>query len=141
VTLTQLSSGNVDLLVRPEPSRTVSIPRLPPVITPNSVRIVNVTANGFEVELTAYSTPRDLVNATFVFAAASGSQIEGSPTLSIDLTDAFARWYSSDAGRANGSAFLLRAPFTLGGDADALQSVTVSLTNSVGRSDPASGGK
>ncbi len=134
VTLTRLVGGTTDLLPQPSPSRTITVRGLAPVILPNSVRLLNVTPNGFEVELTAYSTPRDLTTGTFTFAAAAGAQIDGTAVFTVNLSDSLARWYASEEGRAYGSAFRLRVPFTLSGDPSGLQSVTVRISNSVGAS-------
>lgn len=118
----------------------VTVPRIAPVITSSSVRITGVTSSGFNVELTGYSTPRDLTSATFTFNAAPGSQIDGA-SVSMDLSSPMSQWYGSSEGLNNGSLFHLQVPFTLDGDIRAVQSVTVTLTNSVGTSQPATGGQ
>ncbi len=139
VALTRLVSGGRNVLPSNPPSRTVSVPRLAPVITPNSVRFVNVTGTGFKIELLAYSTTRELTTASFVFTAASGAQLEGSTSFSVNLAAATSAWFASAEGLASGGAFRLQVPFTLSGDAGVLQGVTVTLSNSVGPSAPASG--
>ncbi len=141
VTLTRLTGGATDVLPQPPPSRSATVRSLAPVILPDSVKIVNVRPGGFDVQLTAYSTPRDLTTGEFTFTAAAGAQIEGSATLSVNLANAAAQWYASDAGRASGSAFQMQAPFTLSGDPSALQSVTVKLSNSAGTSAAVRGGR
>jgi hypothetical protein len=141
VSLTRLVTGNASVLPQPAPSRTITIPKLPPVIVPNSVRILNVTASGFDVDFTAYSTPRDLATATFTFAAAAGTGIEGSPTFTLDVRNIVNQWYASAESRAFGSLLRIRAGFTLQGDPIRLQSVTVTLANSVGNSSPVTGGR
>ena len=118
--------------------KVVTVPRLKPVITTGSVRITSVTSSGFRVELSGYSTPRDLASATFTFTAAPGSEVNGA-SITMDLRDAMTQWFASGEGRDNGSLFHLAAPFTLQGDIQAVQSVSVTLTNSAGTSDPATG--
>jgi hypothetical protein len=103
--------------------------------------MVNVTASSFEVELTAYSTPRDLSSARFTFIAAADSDLEGNSTLDVALNERFSGWYESAEGRQNGGAFRLRVPFALEGDAGAIDSVVVTLTNSAGTSAAVSGGR
>src|SRR5579885_941163 len=133
-------AGDITVTMSPPlaPPKVVTIPRLAPVITSGSVRITGVTAGGFNVELSAYSTPRDLASATFTFNAAPGSEINGA-SITMDLHDVMAQWFASPAGRDNGSLFHLAVPFTLQGDIQAIQSVAVTLTNSVGTSAPVTG--
>ncbi|MCW5965904.1 MAG: hypothetical protein KIT83_17835 [Bryobacterales bacterium] len=95
------------------------------------------TNDGFTVSLTGFSTPRDLTNAQFTFTAPAGSGLQ-TTQLTIALTDAATTWYNSDQGRANGSSFRLTIPFTVQGGANPVQSVSVTLSNSVGASAPRS---
>jgi hypothetical protein len=120
-------------------SATLTVAASAPVIEANSVQIVNVTSGGFEVELVATSTTRQLNLATFTFIAASGSQISGTSTFNVDVSSLLAGWYSSNSGLTYGGAFSLTIPFTLSGSASAIQSVSVTLTNSVGTSAAVSG--
>jgi hypothetical protein len=120
-------------------STTLTIAASAPVIEANSVQIVNVTSGGFEVELVATSTTRQLNLATFTFSAATGSQISGTATFNVDVSSLLAGWYSSSSGLSYGGAFSLTIPFTLSGSASAIHSVSVTLTNSVGTSAAVSG--
>jgi hypothetical protein len=118
---------------------TLTVPRTAPVIEANSVQILDLTSTGFVVELVANSSPRDLQTASFTFNAASGTQISGSATFSVDVSSALTQWYSSSEGQSYGSAFSLQVPFSLSGNSSAIQSVTVTLTNSAGTSASATG--
>jgi hypothetical protein len=140
VTLTSLTSSGVSVLPPTPVTATATILPLPPVITANSVHITNVTATGFDVVLTGYSTTRDMTTATFTFTAASGTQFSGGATFTVPLTSAYSAWYQSAASQSYGSMFQLQVPFTLSGSTGVLQSVSVTLTNSIGTSTPASGG-
>lgn len=124
------------------PSVTITVPRLAPVIVPGSVRITAVTATSFQVFLDASSTPRDLTSAAFTFTAASGTQLNGT-SFTVSLTSTAASWFvaTNNDATANGGAFSLTFPFTYSGDTSALNTVSVTLTNSVGTSAPVSGGK
>jgi hypothetical protein len=138
VRMTRLQAGGSNL-VPPGglPVRTVTVPRLAPVILPGSVRIANATATGFEVQLTAYSTPRDVTSAQISF---SGTRLEGETTFTIQMATPAATWFASEEGRASGGLFSASFFFTLsGGGVDAIQSVTARLTNSVGTSEPVTG--
>jgi hypothetical protein len=112
----------------------VQIPRLPPVIT--SVRILNRTSAGFDVEVTGYSTTRDITGATFDFGAASGQKLL-TVELTPDVTSTFTEYYQSPDSDSVGSAFVYTQPFVIKqGTVKAVASVTVALTNSAGTSQP-----
>jgi sugar lactone lactonase YvrE len=112
----------------------VQIPRLPPVIT--SMRILNRSSKGFDVEITGYSTSREITKATFDFGAASGAKlltVELEPNVSSSFTD----YYQSNASDTAGGAFVYTQPFIASqGDANVVASVTATLTNSLGTSQP-----
>lgn len=138
VTLTSLNSGGTNLLPSSPVTSNLIIPALPPVITAGSAQITNFTSTGFDVVVTGYSTTRDMTSASFSFNAASGTSFTGATTFSVPVSSVFATWFSSQAGQANGSMFLMTVPFTISGNADVLQSVTVTLENSAGISASAS---
>ncbi len=114
-------------------SSTVTAEPIAPVIT--SVQIIKVPG-GFDIEVVANSTPRDVSNAVFAFTPVAGVRISGNNTLTASISSLMSQWYSSSEGQANGSLFKLTVPFTLGGDLSDIQSVTVTLSNSVGISAP-----
>lgn len=124
---------------QPDTTADLTIPRTAPVIEANSVQILDLTSAGFVVELVANSSPRDLQTASFTFNAVSGAQISGSATFTIDVSSALTQWYSSSEAQSYGSAFSLQIPFSLSGNPSAIQSVTVTLTNSAGTSASATG--
>jgi hypothetical protein len=142
VTLDQLrlAGTTTDVPLASRPTATIAVARAAPVIVAGSVQITGVSATGFAVELDAYSTPRDLGTAAFSFTAASGARLDGAATFSVPLAQESAAWFASADGRANGSRFHLRVPFTLSGSTTALGTVSVTLGNSAGASSPVSGG-
>jgi sugar lactone lactonase YvrE len=142
VTLTQLSENGASVLPQPPPSLSVTLPLLAPVIASGSVTITSLTSTGFNVELDAYSTSRDLASATFSFQAASGTQLNGTTSFSVSLSSVAPGWFSSTSGLSNGGSFHLIVPFTFSGDTSVFgsNSVTVTLTNSVGTSSSVTGG-
>jgi sugar lactone lactonase YvrE len=112
----------------------VLIPRGVPVIT--GMKIVNRTASGFDVEVVGYSTSRDITVATFEFAAASGASLQ-TAQLQPDVAGTFTEYYQAPKSAAAGSVFLYVQPFiVMQGDASAVGSVTLTLTNAQGVSDP-----
>ena len=130
VTLTSLTTGGVSALPTPSPSYTVPVALAAPQITLGSVKIVNATSTGFSVTLTGFATSRDVASGTFVFAAASGAQLQGGtvtvPFNGLDQSE----WFNTAAGQSAGGTFSLTLPFAYTGDPNALSSVTVTLTNS-----------
>lgn len=116
-----------------QPSVTQTVQALAPVITTGSVQVTNVTSAGFTVQLIAYSTTRDLTNATFTFQAAPGTTLNGT-TQTVSLASVAVPWFSSTGGLQAGGSFTLSVPFAYTGSPSALGSVSVTLSNSVGTS-------
>jgi sugar lactone lactonase YvrE len=112
----------------------VQIPLLPPVIT--NIRIFNRSSAGFDVEITGYSTSREITAATFDFGAASGAKLL-TVELQPDVSSSFTGYYQSGASGTVGGAFVYTQPFIAQqGDANVVASVTATLTNSQGTSQP-----
>jgi hypothetical protein len=142
VTLTSLLAGSLNVLPAAPLNASVTVPQLAPVV--ESCVMGAVTSGAFSVQLDAYSTPRDLASAIYSFTPASGAQITvtaanggqvaGTTQISVPVATQLSQWFAGSASQPNGSVFSLQAPFTLSGDASALQSVSVMLTNSVGAS-------
>jgi hypothetical protein len=116
-----------------QPSVTQTVQALAPVITTGSVQITNITTSGFTVTLTAYSTTRDLTNATFTFMPASGDTLNGT-SQTVSLSSVAATWFSSSGGLDAGGSFSLSVPFPYSGSTSALGSVSVTVSNSIGTS-------
>ncbi len=108
----------------------IVIPRSAPQILDLSL---SRSGENFTVSLTGFSTPRDLNSVQFTFTAPAGSGLQ-TTQVTIPLAEAATTWYNSEPGRANGSSFRLTIPFTVQGGANPVQSVAVTLTNSVGSS-------
>jgi hypothetical protein len=142
-TLTSLTApGGASVLPNPRPSVTVTVGRVAPVLTPGSVRIVNVTASGFAVEVQGHSTTRELSEASFSFSPASGASLDGNTTITAPISAAtVASWFDSAEGRNNGSRFNLQMQFTFSGDTAAIGTVSVTLANTAGRSESVTGGR
>jgi YVTN family beta-propeller protein len=132
VTLSALTAGGTSVLPQPAPSLSVTVARVAPAI--KSVSIVNETATGFSIQVTAYSTPRDLANATFSFTAAAGTDLNGSSPPAVALSSVSQAYFSSASGALGGGTFVLTVPFTYSGSTSALGRVNVALSNSVGTS-------
>lgn len=133
VTLPSLTANGANVLASPV-SGSVTVVQLPPVINAGSVQITSLTASGFNVVLTGYSTSREMNTANFTFTAAPGTAFSGTTTFSVNVNTAFTDWYSNSASDADGSQFMLTVPFTISGPTSVLGSVSVTLTNSIGTS-------
>jgi len=112
----------------------VQIPRLAPVIT--NVRVINRSEAGFDVEITGYSTTREIATARFTFGESEGEELL-TVELKPDVESTFGAYYVSDSSSPVGGAFVYIQPFTIEqGDIDAVATVTVTLTNTQGSSEP-----
>ena len=89
--------------------------------------------------MVGYSSPRDLSQAVFVFTAAAGANLQ-TGQVTVPLSAVFSAWYQSAASAPYGSQFTLTQPFTVTGNQQAVTSLTVTLTNSMGTSAGADGG-
>ena len=107
-----------------------------PVITKVTFGAV---ANGtFTVSVTGRSTPRDMTSALFHFALPTTTQ-PSTLDVTVPLTSAFAAWYGSSASTAFGSTFTVTVQFSFTGPPGStvpFTAVTVTMTNSVGASNP-----
>jgi large repetitive protein len=129
ITLTaSLQSGGVDVTPTPAPTRTITIGRLAPSLT--TVKAVR-TAGGIEIQITGFSTPREVTQATFRFTFSNG---QTSSDVTVPLSSIFTTWYKDPASAQFGSGFKYVQPFSVQGDTTMVTSVQVTLTNSVGSS-------
>ncbi len=97
---------------------------------------VESTGSSFEVRIVGLSTPREVTQATFRFAAAAQANLQ-TTQLDVPLSGTFTPWYESQESMQYGSTFLYVQPFTVQGESNAISSVTVTLSNSQGDSQPA----
>jgi hypothetical protein len=98
-------------------------------------------SGGVTVTVTGFSSTRDMVNASFQFAPATGDTFT-SNNVSVPVQNAFTTWYANTS-QSNpfGTQFKLTVPFTLATSTQsvssvAVVSVTVTLQNSKGASNP-----
>jgi hypothetical protein len=132
VTLTGLTAAGADITPAPTLTRTVRINRAPPMLTASSLRVTR-RPNGFDIQVSGFSTPREVTQALFRFGAVAGTNLNGAD-VTISLSSAFSAWYTSTASVQFGSAFLYTQPFTVQGDPAKINSVSVTLSNSQGES-------
>ena len=103
--------------------------------------------SGFTLLVSGYATGRAITQMEFQFTPVSGENL-GAAKVTIPVEPTFNAWYQSSASAAYGSQFTATVPFTLAGEvrntsqvtslADAIQSVSVTLTNRQGVSSASS---
>jgi hypothetical protein len=94
------------------------------------------TPGGVTVTVVGFSSTREMVSGLFHFAPATGVTFT-SPDVTVQLASAFTTWWTNTA-QSNpfGTQFTLTMPFTLSTQSTSVVSVTVTLTNSKGASNP-----
>ncbi len=120
-------------------------PPAPVVITVNpTVPVISkvtagaVTNGTFTISVTGRSTPRDMTSALFHFALPTNTQ-PSTLDVTVPLTTAFVTWYSSASSPTFGSTFTATIQFSFTGPPGStvpFTAVTVTMTNSVGASNP-----
>jgi hypothetical protein len=124
----RLQAGGADITPSPAPSSTARVDRLAPVL--NSARMVR-GSGGITVEITGYSTAREITQGVFKFRA-TGNQALQTSEISIPLEAAFSRWFQDATSAQYGTQFFFSQPFNIQGDANAITVESVTLTNRVG---------
>jgi hypothetical protein len=131
ITITaQLTAAQQNVTPTPAPSRTIQIAAAPPVITKMTAA---ATSTGFTLTITGYSNTRDMSQGLFVFTAASGANLQ-TGQVTVSLNSVFSAWFQGAPATQYGGQFTLTQPFTVTGSQQAVTSVAVTLTNSVGNS-------
>jgi hypothetical protein len=131
ITITlRLFAAGVEVTPTPAPTAVIQIAAAPPVIV--SAKLVS-NPTGFDLLVTGYSTTREVTGATVNLVPVAGTKLATS-AFTIPLTIVFATWYQSTASAQYGSQFTLDIPFAVEKVANAVGSLTVTLTNSQGTS-------
>jgi hypothetical protein len=131
LTSTFMAEGEI-LTPSPAPQISGTINRIAPSIV--FVETGAKTATGFQVTITGFSTPRSISQAVFNFVGQPGSTLETS-SFTMEVGSLFATWYQSETGRSYGSQFRLRIPFTVQGDMNGINTLSVILKNNIGSSE------
>ena len=112
------------------PVRAITIARSAPKI--NSVEVVKV-AGGFNILVSGFSTPRQIVQADFTFTPAAGGKLE-TTHVTVIVDSGFTLWYTGTTSPQYGSLFLYTQPFTVQGNVSDIGSVSVTLAHATGTS-------
>jgi len=126
------SAGN-NITPTPAPTTTMVVNATTPFIS--SVTFTNPAPGQLNITVKGFSSTRDMVNGLFHFASTTGTTLT-SADVTVDLGSAFTAWYSNTASNVFGSEFTLTIPFNYQSSAIPVVSVTVTLTNSKGASNP-----
>ncbi|MBI3209328.1 MAG: putative Ig domain-containing protein [Candidatus Solibacter usitatus] len=135
ITLTaRIMAGNIDVTPVPAPTLVIRITRNAP-----SIQSTTATRNGntITVEVIGVVTSRELVSADFAFVVRPGSNVGGT-TFTVPLGPASTTFFGNPSSVPFGGTFRLTIPFTVDGDATFFTGVSVTLVNSVGRSETTS---
>ncbi|MEX2263167.1 MAG: choice-of-anchor D domain-containing protein [Bryobacteraceae bacterium] len=118
-------------------------PSLSLTVTQSAPRVLGVqlggrTASGFTLLITGFSTSRSVTQMDFQFTPVAGETLEAA-TVTLNTEASFSAWFQSAPAQQFGGQFTATIPFTLQGDvrnvgnaAEAVQSVSVTITNRQG---------
>ncbi len=116
----------------PVPDAIVPITRSAPVITAGTAQL---SATSFTLLIDGFSNTREIVSATFRLTPAPGSSL-ATTDVPVSVAATFAAYYQSAASVPFGGQFRLTQPFNVNGPLTDIDSVVVTVTNSVGTSQP-----
>jgi len=128
-----IQSNGSDITPATPPSRTIRLDRLAPKVVSLAV---TPTSSGLQVRLVGFATTRQVTQGVFRFQPAnSGQPVE----VDVPMTDSGTVWFQSAQSLQFGGQFSLIQPFTLQGQSiSSFSSVSVTLSNAQGNSDPMS---
>jgi hypothetical protein len=131
LSVTAMQTGSQAIPLASASKLEITIEQSPPAIDP--AVISNRSATGFTLQVTGFSTAREVKSALFQFTPVPGRTLQNTQA-SVELDGAANAWYQDPGSAATGGEFVYTQPFTIQGDLTAIQSVAVTLTNSRGNS-------
>ena len=132
VTIHLTLAGGQDITPASLAPITVTVPPAPPVL---SSPTLTPSGQTLSIVIPLISSTRDMTSATFQFTPVSGKSIKTS-NVTVQLTSLFQGWYGSGTSDQYGTSCIYTQSFTIDGEATDVGSVTVTLTNSNGPSEP-----
>ena len=135
LSLSNLLAAGVDVTPTPAPSVSTQISAAAPVISKvqvirNADTTTGCKASQICIEVTGYSTAREVTQGTFTFSAVAGQTLQSSAgSITVDVSSAFSTWFTSST---MGGQFILVQSFTVTGDPTQVLSNAVTLTNRTG---------
>lgn len=124
----QLLASGVDVTPNSPPVFSSRLERAAPVITRVTV---TRSASTLTVQVTGYTTAREVTQAVFQFTAGTGSTLQ-TPQVTVPAESLFNPWFQDPASSRYGSQFLFTQQFNVQGDANAVNLESVTLTNRLG---------
>lgn len=121
----------VDVTPNPAPLAKMVVTAGPPQIT--NVQLGARSANSFELLITGLSTPRQVSQLNLTFTPATGASLQ-TANLFVNTDAPFSTWFQSQSGISFGSQFTASVTVNVTGDVNAVQSVSVTASNSKGDS-------
>ena len=106
---------------------------IPPAVPTISSSTLTRSGNQLTIVMKGFSNTREVSQAHFHFIGISGAQI-ATPDVTVPATTFFATWYNSTDSDQYGSTFTYTQIFNVSDGAANIESVEVTLTNSVGAS-------
>jgi hypothetical protein len=133
-------AGGINLTPVVAPAANVSVRPSVPRIT--SVQLASRTASAISVLITGYSPTRSAQTMAFAFTPYvdpnNKDLILDTTKLDLSVDGPFSVWYRSTPSQAFGSLFTATVTFNVFGSIDAIQSLAVTISNSLGTSNPGS---
>ncbi len=133
-------AGGINLTVSNAPATNILVRPSAPRIA--SVQLSSRTASAMTVLITGYSPTRSVSTMAFTFTPfvdPNNKDLKPDTTsLNLTVDGPFGVWYRSAASQAFGSLFTATVTFTVFGNVDAIQSLAVSIGNSLGTSNSGS---
>ena len=133
-------AGGINLTVSNAPATNILVRPSAPRIA--SVQLASRTASAMTVLITGYSPTRSVSTMAFTFTpfVDPNNKDLKLDTASLNLTvdGPFGVWYRSAASQTFGSLFTATVTFTVFGNVDAIQSLAVTIGNSLGTSNSSS---
>jgi hypothetical protein len=134
-TVESLRAGNDTLPNPTSPIGSAQIPASAAVV--RTVEVLRST-DGFNLVVVGASTTRELTSMTVRFRPPAGATLQ-TTEVTVPLTDPAKGWFQGSGSAQYGGQFTITLPFTFVGGASSIESVGVTLTNSVGPSQETSG--
>ncbi len=133
ITVVSLQAAGQSLDVPAGLTLTATIAAGPPII--QTITLVH-TASGIQLQIVGVTDTRELTQASVTFQSAAGATVQD-PQLTVPLASVATGWFQSSTSASFGGQFALTLPFTFQGNVS-LSSVSVTLSNTSGDSQPAS---
>ncbi len=128
--------GGINLTASGAPATTMSVRPSSPRIS--SVQLANRTAANFTIVITGYSSTRSVSTMDFTFTPFVDPMNKDlkldTTSVNLSVDGPFGVWYQSAASQAFGSLFTAIVTFNVRGSIEAIQSLAVTMSNSLGKS-------